>query len=388
MSGNVISYQEPNAVQLLVLSSFLLLLNVSRYIVNHALYAGLLGEIAIGVIYGAPLAGILNQAWEVTFLVLGYIGLILIVFQGGLEVADQRKLLLGNLPLSIICALVGGAVPICLSLLLLHVGYGYSLLEAFAAGSALSSTSLGTTLFLLQHLQSTSRVDVNLRKTRVGVVLMTAALGDDVVALILLSLISSLGANSAVGSNSNQAIGWAVARPLLSSLGLAIVIPLLAIYMLRPAVQRYAHPRLITLSSHMRSQIVLIAMIALLSGLVSIAYYAGSTMLLGAFLAGFSMQTIMQLPIHQQADPDRQQPPTQQYQARARGQGADGYAVGDVNGDRVGDWQNPTPHTIYMNELERLVNYMLAPLFFASIGYGMYSIHTIDCTHLELLLSL
>ena len=34
------------------------------------------------MVYGAPLAGILQTQWETTFSVLGYLGLILIIFEG------------------------------------------------------------------------------------------------------------------------------------------------------------------------------------------------------------------------------------------------------------------------------------------------------------------
>lgn len=37
---------------------------------------------AVGIIYGVPLANILDMHWQETFLALGYIGLILIIFQG------------------------------------------------------------------------------------------------------------------------------------------------------------------------------------------------------------------------------------------------------------------------------------------------------------------
>ena len=43
-------------------------------------------------------------------------------------------------------------MPIAFSFALLTAGYGYSPLEAFAAGAALSSTSLGTTLAALNSV--------------------------------------------------------------------------------------------------------------------------------------------------------------------------------------------------------------------------------------------
>lgn len=39
----------------------------------------------VGSVYGMPLASILRDIWQETFLVIGYIGLILIIFEGGLS---------------------------------------------------------------------------------------------------------------------------------------------------------------------------------------------------------------------------------------------------------------------------------------------------------------
>lgn len=41
------------------------------------------GELAVGLIYGAPLAGILEDAWQSAFTVVGYLGLVILVLEGG-----------------------------------------------------------------------------------------------------------------------------------------------------------------------------------------------------------------------------------------------------------------------------------------------------------------
>lgn len=77
-----LSYEEPPLIHLLVLGSFLYVLNTARVIADHLLYAGLVAEIALGIVYGSPLANILPVNWETTFTTLGYLGLILVVFEG------------------------------------------------------------------------------------------------------------------------------------------------------------------------------------------------------------------------------------------------------------------------------------------------------------------
>lgn len=82
MSSSDIIYTEPTLPQLLTVASFLYLLQVSRWLADLMLSAGLLGEVALGIIYGSPLAGILDESWEKTWLVVGYWGLVLVVFEG------------------------------------------------------------------------------------------------------------------------------------------------------------------------------------------------------------------------------------------------------------------------------------------------------------------
>lgn len=83
-SNDAFPYNQPHAVELLIILSFLFLLNVVRELGDYFLHAGIISEIALGMIYGEPLAGILPSNWESTFVVLGYLGLIGIVFEGNI----------------------------------------------------------------------------------------------------------------------------------------------------------------------------------------------------------------------------------------------------------------------------------------------------------------
>lgn len=76
--AGTVPYDEPPFVPLATLIAFLFLANVARGIANKLLYAGLIGEVAVGVIFG-PVAKLLDAEWERTFVVVGYIGLVLIV---------------------------------------------------------------------------------------------------------------------------------------------------------------------------------------------------------------------------------------------------------------------------------------------------------------------
>jgi hypothetical protein len=76
------TYHEPPIAQVLVLGTFFYLLNLFGWAGQRFLNAGLLGQILLGVIYGTPLAGWLSEVWEEAFVAVGYVGLLIVVFEG------------------------------------------------------------------------------------------------------------------------------------------------------------------------------------------------------------------------------------------------------------------------------------------------------------------
>jgi len=222
-------YHEPRITTILSLTSFLLVLNGSRYVLDRTLYCGLLGEILTGVVWGSPLGGTawLSHAAQETVQSLGYLGLIGLVFEGGMNTSPSglRKSAL----MSVSIATVGLCLPIGLSFLLLVFPFASgtitahpSPLAAFSAGASLCSTSLGTTLAILSA--------ANLQKIRIGVVLVGAAMMDDVVGLVMVKIVTALG--------SGTFTAWGVARPVVSSFALLLVTLIVTPYMVRPVLQR------------------------------------------------------------------------------------------------------------------------------------------------------
>lgn len=76
------AYHEPTSTQIAIILSFLLFLNLAGKLAQRYLNAGLLGQILVGIVYGTPLAGILQDSWEEAIVVIGYAGLLLVVFEG------------------------------------------------------------------------------------------------------------------------------------------------------------------------------------------------------------------------------------------------------------------------------------------------------------------
>lgn len=150
-------------------------------------------------------------------------------------------------------------------------------MHALSSGAALASTSLGTTFFVLRTVGEKEGYD--LAGTRIGAILQAAALIDDVVALVLLSVITALGA----GDGGSEGLGWTIGRPILASVVMALLGPAVAFGPARWLWRRGGVGKVVE-KGGVRAELAVA--VAVLSAFLAIAFFAGTTMLLGAFLAG------------------------------------------------------------------------------------------------------
>ncbi|RYP22120.1 hypothetical protein DL765_001879 [Monosporascus sp. GIB2] len=267
-------YHEPSIVQILILSSFFLALNAINSVLDRTLYCGLIGQVFIGIAWGTPGGKWLSAELENAIVQVGYLGLILIVYEGGASTSIPA--IKANLALSTCVALTGVAAPMGLSFLLGPM-VGATGSQCFAAGAALCATSLGTTFTVLATSGLTS--------TRLGSVLSTAAMMDDVVGLVMVQIVSSLGPRS------TELQATTVVRPVFVSLAFAIVVPFWNRFLLRPVMRkldrkRTQHPHAKLYSILQTEEASFIVHTGLLLALVVGASYAGASVLLAAYLSG------------------------------------------------------------------------------------------------------
>lgn len=154
---------------------------------------------------------------------------------------------------------------------------GATPIQCFAAGAALCSTSLGTTFTVLGSS--------GLKTSRLGVVLTSAAMMDDVVGLVMVQIISNLGAST----TSVSAV--TVIRPLLVSVAFAVCAPLACAFIVKPLtlwlnVQRRKRPsgwanRLLT-----KIETAWVIHTAILLGCIAASTFAGTSNLFAAYIAG------------------------------------------------------------------------------------------------------
>lgn len=77
-------YHEPDIITILIQSGLILALNVVNSALDSVIYCGLVGQLLIGIAWGVPGANWLSRDMQVVIQQLGYLGLILMVYEGEL----------------------------------------------------------------------------------------------------------------------------------------------------------------------------------------------------------------------------------------------------------------------------------------------------------------
>lgn len=169
-----------------------------------------LGELVAGVLLGVSLFGILDPGDPVIH-ALAELGVLILLFEIGLH-TDLRSLV-GVGSAAVTVALVGVAIPFALGYLVAHL-LGLGVLAAIVCGASLTATSIGISARVLS--------DLGQLETPEGQVVLGAAVLDDVVGLLILSVVSALVAGEpvSVGSvalNTTVSIGFIAAALLVGS---------------------------------------------------------------------------------------------------------------------------------------------------------------------------
>ncbi|GAB1200981.1 hypothetical protein APSETT444_010365 [Aspergillus pseudonomiae] len=275
MAGGFLPYHEPGIVEILIIISFFFFLSLAEWVSAKVLRAGIIGQIAVGIIYGVPLANILEWNWQQTFLALGYVGLILIIFEGGL--GARLDLLKENLVVSTIGAATGVSAP---------------------------------------NFENPTQTHPETN-----------------------SIISDLGKLS----NSDANLGWIIGRPIVASVAMAILTPVVTKFLFAPIFRKYIEFHFARYD-HI-SNIILMTLV--LCAFISIAAYTGTSVLFGAFLAGTFLSYL----------PSKR--PDGPFVVMSREEG-------EQNEDK-----SPTFVHTFEAYLLGVQTYLMEPLFFASIGFAI-----------------
>jgi Kef-type K+ transport system membrane component KefB len=228
-----------------------------------------LGELVAGVLLGGVFGVVPTEgaAGEVVH-VLAELGVVLLLFEIGLETDLREMFRVG--PASLAVAMVGVLLPFALGFIywayVPHAaGAGSTdlITAAIFVGATLTATSVGITARVLSDLRRMGTIEAR--------IIIGAAVIDDVLGLVILTLVSGLAAGASLAP-------LGVLRILAVAVGFLVVAVLLG---------RYLAPKLFDLVVRMRVRYVLLVFaIAFALALSSIAALAGSALIIGAFAAG------------------------------------------------------------------------------------------------------
>jgi Kef-type K+ transport system membrane component KefB len=254
----------------LVLAAMLIAAKLLGELAERIGQPAVLGELLAGVLLGSSVLGIVpaqGPAAEIIH-VLAQLGVVLLLFEIGLETDLREMFRVGTASLSV--ATVGVVLPFVFGFAYwAYVPHGASggttdlTTAAVFVGATLTATSVGITARVLSDLRQMHTPEAR--------IIIGAAIIDDVLGLVILSVVSGM----AIGT-SMAPLG--VLRVFTVAVGFLVVAVL---------VGRFVMPRLFDLVVRMRVRYVLLVFaFAFALGLSAAASAAGSALIIGAFAAG------------------------------------------------------------------------------------------------------
>ena len=254
----------------LVLAAMLIAAKLLGELAERFGQPAVLGELLAGVLLGGSVLGIVpadGTGAEIIH-VLAELGVVLLLFEIGLETDLKEMFRVGTASMSV--AAVGVILPFVLGFVywayVPHAASGGTTdltMAAIFIGATLTATSVGITARVLSDLGQMNSEEAK--------IIIGAAIIDDVLGLVILTVVSGMAAGASV-----EPLG--ILRVLAVAVGFLVVAVL---------VGRYAAPKLFDLVVRMRVRYVLLVFaIAFALGLSASAALIGSALIIGSFAAG------------------------------------------------------------------------------------------------------
>lgn len=255
----------------LVLGNLLVIVVVARLaaeVAERVKVPPVLGEIVAGIVIGPSVLGwidpITHLAVADMIVLLGEIGVILLLFQVGMEMDLAELGKVGRTATTV--AIIGVAAPFAAGLAVASA-FGESGKIALFIGAALTATSVGITARVLGDLRALA--------TREARVVLGAAVADDVLGLVILTVVVKVVTEGSIGPGLVlETIGLAA--------GFLVVTGVLAIFVIPKAFDR------IHRAARSSTTIVLVGF-ALTIAFSLLASEAKLAFIIGAFMAGLGI---------------------------------------------------------------------------------------------------
>ena len=245
------------------LAGLLLATQIVAHLCRRVEIPEVIGQILVGIIVGPAilnwvhLDGMMNEFQE--------IGVIILMFIAGLE--SDLSLLKKYLRPAVIVAVIGVVVPVIVMGGASYL-FGFTKMESLFIGVIFSATSVSISVAVLREF---NRLD-----SREGATILGAAVADDIIGVIMLSIMISM-INGSKGGHTNLPLGLALLLQVLFFGGTYLVVRWLAPYLM------HLSERLLTVAAPS-----VMAMIICL-GMAALADYVGLSGAIGSFFAGIAV---------------------------------------------------------------------------------------------------
>ncbi|MGI8897840.1 MAG: cation:proton antiporter [Pyrinomonadaceae bacterium] len=246
----------------ILLALFLMLLaaKLAAELFERLRQPAVVGEILAGVLIGPSVLGLVAPSEFVSM--LAEIGVIFLLFSVGLETKPSSIFQVGKT--AVLVAVLGVVLPFFGGWLLMRL-WGATSISSLFVGTALVATSVGITARVLAGLQ--------LLNTRVARIILGAAVIDDILGLLVLSVVSSTSAGTI-----NY---WELGTTALLAIGFTAFVALIGARVVTRVAPRIHNLRI--------SESLFIAGLVLCLGLAVAVSFIGIAAIIGAFLAGMAL---------------------------------------------------------------------------------------------------
>ena len=229
-----------------------------------------LGEVVAGLIIGPSVLGFITP--EATFHLIAEIGILLLLFEVGLE-TDVGQLVKEGVR-STLVAVTGVVVPGALGFWVSYHWFGMAMIPSLFVGGTIVATSIGITVRVLK--------DLNQHNTRMARIVLGAAVLDDVIGVVVLAVLYDF------------AVKGSVSIPAT----VRILVFITAFLLLAPVLAKLFVPLMAKAASSSRTKgMIPTIIISLILGLAVISHIVGAPEILGSFAAGIALARRFFLPL-------------------------------------------------------------------------------------------
>ncbi|KPJ53628.1 hypothetical protein AMJ39_03735 [candidate division TA06 bacterium DG_24] len=263
------------AVELLLCLAFA---KLGEELAKRAGHAGTVGVLLAGMVLGSIYSHLLHRSLSEALHAFAVVGIWLLLFSAGLEIHIKELFKVGAASFAV--ALSGVVVPFGLGLGL-GMAFGYGLLGSLFIGATLTATSVGISVEVIRELE--------LLRDRYGALIIGSAVIDDVLGILILSILVGCREGLAVGPTAGTFVIVTLFLVLSLTLGTRI-----ARSIEQWSVER-SRARALTTGAvrfQQRSPLLRMSEPMLTVGLLTMLVFAiladlsGVAMITGAFLAG------------------------------------------------------------------------------------------------------